>query len=119
MSYLDPKDPQAAAHVISGLFPDGWMTEQASVMLKLPEKPASVEVKLFIPADAPARHVQLLVDGQLVAEDTFAKDGGHQLAAPFQSPGPTATITVTVDKTHAVPGDLRKLGVVITGLGFR
>jgi len=119
LSYLDPKDPQAAAHVISGLFPDGWMTEQASVMLKLPEKPASVEVKLFIPADAPARHVQLLVDGQLVAEDTFAKDGGHQLAAPFQSPGPTATITVTVDKTHAVPGDLRKLGVVITGLGFR
>ena len=119
LSYLDPKDPRSAAHVIAGLFPDGWMTEQASVMLKIPEKLASVEVKLYIPPDAPARHVQLLVDGQLIAEDTFAKDGGHQLAAPFHAAGPTATVTVIVDKTHAVPGDLRKLGVVITGLGFR
>jgi hypothetical protein len=119
LSYLDPKDPLAPVHVISGLFPDGWTTDRASVMLKLPEKLASVEVKLYIPADAPARHVQLLVDGQLVAEDTFAKDGGHQLAAPFHSAGPTATVTVIVDKTHTVPGDLRKLGVLITGLGFR
>jgi hypothetical protein len=119
LSYLDPKDPLAAVHVISGLFPDGWTAEQASVMLKLPEKLASVEVKLYIPADAPARHVQLLVDGQVLAEDTFAKDGGHQLAAPFQAAGPTATVTVIVDKTHTVPGDLRKLGVLITGLGFR
>jgi hypothetical protein len=95
------------------------MADQASVMLKLPEKLASVEVKLFIPADAPARHVQLLVDGRLVAEDTFPKDGAYKLSAPFQATGPTATVTVIVDKTHSVPGDLRKLGVVITGLGFR
>ena len=70
-------------------------------------------------APSSASRVQLLVDGQLIAEDTFAKDGGHQLAAPFHAAGPTATVTVIVDKTHAVPGDLRKLGVVITGLGFR
>jgi hypothetical protein len=95
------------------------MTQQASVMLKLPEKLASVEVKLYIPADAPARHVQLLVDGQLIAEDTFPKDGAYKLSAPFKAPGPTATITIIVDKTHTVPGDQRKLGVVITGLGFR
>jgi len=63
--------------------------------------------------------VQLLVDGQLVAEDTFAKDGAYKLSAPFKAPGPTATISLIVDKTHTVPGDLRKLGVLITGLGFR
>jgi hypothetical protein len=63
--------------------------------------------------------VQLLVDGQLLAEDTFPKDGAYKLSAPFKAPGPTATITVIVDKTHTVPGDLRKLGVLITGLGFR
>jgi len=119
LSYLDPKDPRFAVHVIAGLFPDGWMTEQASVMLRLPEKPASVEVKLYIPVDAPARHVQLLVDGQLVAEDTFPKDGAYKLSAPLKASGATATITVIVDKTHTVPGDLRKLGVLITGLGFR
>jgi hypothetical protein len=119
VSYLDPKDPRAAAHVISGLFPDGWMTEQASIMLKVPDKLASVEVVLYIPADAPARHVQLLVDGQTVAQDTFPKDGSYKLSAPFQASGPTATITVIVDKTHTVAGDLRKLGVLITGVGFR
>jgi len=55
----------------------------------------------------------------LLAEDTFPKDGAYKLSAPFQSHGPTATITIIVDKTHTVPGDLRKLGVLITGLGFR
>jgi hypothetical protein len=119
LSYLDPKDPRAPLHVISGLFPDGWMTDQASVMLNVPDKVASAEVVLYIPADAPARHVQLIVDGRLLAEDSFPKDGPYKLAVPFQAPGPTATITVKVDKTHSVPGDLRKLGVVITGLGFR
>ena len=73
LSYLDPKDPKAPAHILSGLFPDGWMSERASVLLKTPEKLSSVEVVLYIPPNAPARHVQLLVDGQLIAEDTFQR----------------------------------------------
>ncbi|HEY2845283.1 MAG TPA: glycosyltransferase family 39 protein [Bryobacteraceae bacterium] len=119
LTYLDPRDPRAAAHVISGLFPDGWTSEQASVMLKLPEKPAAVEVAFYIPPDAPARRVQLLVDGQLVADETFPKDGPYKLAAPYQASGTTATVTVIIDKTHSVPGDQRKLGVLITAIGFR
>ena len=72
LSYLDPHDPQAAAHILSGLFPDAWMSERASVLLKTPEKPTSVEVVLYIPEDAPARHVQLLVDGQLGRRGDFS-----------------------------------------------
>ena len=68
---------------------------------------------------APARHVQLLVDGQLVAEETFPGPGSYKLSAPFQTSNPTATVTIAVDKTFTAPGDQRNLGVVITGIGFR
>jgi hypothetical protein len=119
LSYLNPKDSQAPAHILSGLFPDGWMSERASVLLKTPENLASVEVVLYISPDAPARHVQLLVDGQLIAEDTFPGPGQYKLTAPFQLSNPTATVTVAVDKTFTAPGDRRNLGVVITGVGFR
>lgn len=120
LSYLNPRDPQAPAHILSGLYPqDGWMSDRASVLLKSPEKAASVEVVIYIPDTAPARRVQLFVDGQMVAEDTFPKPGNYKLSAPFKPSAPTATVTVGVDKTHSAPGDLRKLGVVITGVGFR
>ena len=99
--------------------PDGWSSEHTSVLLKTPEKAASVEVVLYIPPAAPARHVQLLVDGRLIAEDTFAGAGSYKLTAPIQLSNPTATVTVAVDKTFSAPGDRRQLGVVITGLGFR
>jgi hypothetical protein len=117
LSYLDPRDPQAAAHVLSGLFPDAWMSERASILL-IP-KSAAVEATLYIPEKAPARRVQLLVDGQMVAEDTFAGPGSYKLSAPFHSSNPTATVTITVDKTFTAPGDRRQLGAVITGVGFR
>jgi hypothetical protein len=120
LSYLNPRDPQAPVHILSGLSPeDGWMSERASVLLRTSGKINAVEVVLYIPETAPARHVQLLVDGQLVAEDTFPGPGPYKLSAPFQPSNPTATVTIAVDKTHTVPGDLRKLGVVITGVGFR
>ena len=117
LSYLDPKDPKAPAHVLSGLFPDGWMGERASVLLI--SKSTAVEVVLYIPPQAPARHVQLMVNGNLVAEDTFNGPGSYKLSAPFQPSNPTATVTVVVDKTFNAPGDRRNLGVVITGIGFR
>jgi len=93
------------------------MSERASILL-IP-KSAAVEASLYIPEQAPARRVQLLVDGQVVAEDTFAGPGSYKLSAPFHSPNPTATVTITVDKTFTAPGDRRQLGAVITGVGFR
>jgi hypothetical protein len=117
LSYLDPKDSRAPVHILSGLFPDGWMSERASVLL-IP-KSAAVEVVFSIPPNAPARHVQLLVDGQVVAEDTFPGPGSYKLTAPLQFSNPTATVGITVDKTFNAPGDRRNLGVVITGIGFR
>ena len=90
-----------------------------SVLLKVPDKVTSVEVALRIHELAPARRVQLLVDGQQVAEETFPGPNSYKLAAPYQPGSPTATVTIAVDKTFSAPGDQRKLGVVIIGVGFR
>ena len=117
LSYLDPKDPQAPAHILSGLFPDGWSSDRASVLL-IP-RGSSVEVVMNIPPQSVARHVQLLVDGQVIAEDTFGGPGSYKLSAPYTPSSPAATVTVVIDKTFNAPGDRRNLGVLITGLGFR
>jgi hypothetical protein len=118
LSYLDPTDPKAAAHILSGLYPDRWMNARAAVLLKVPEQSSSLEVKLFIPENAPARHVQLLADGQLVAENTFPGPGSYTLSAPYRPVGATVTVTLTVDKTFTAPPDQRNLGIVVLGVGL-
>jgi len=118
LSYLDPRDPKAAVQFLSGMYPDGWIGAQASVLLKnLAGRPLRVEV--YIPPAAPARHVALLADGRLLAEDTFPGPGAYALAAPFQSDAASITVTLSVDRTFSVPPDQRELGVVVTGVGFR
>jgi len=119
LSYIDPTDPKAALHILSGLYADGWMTSRAAVLLKVPEKSVSLGVKLVIPENAPARHVQLLADGQLVAEETFPAPGSYSLSALYSPTAPSVTVTLTVDQTFSAPPDQRKLGVVISGVGLR
>jgi hypothetical protein len=120
LTYLDPRDPQAAAHVLSGLFLMVWMSERA---IRASEDTGKAQFRrsgVLHSAGAPQPGIcKLLVDGQLVAEETFQAPGPYKLAAPFQMANGTATVTVTVDKTHSAAGDQRKLGMVVTGLGFR
>jgi 4-amino-4-deoxy-L-arabinose transferase-like glycosyltransferase len=118
LSYLDPRDPRAAPQFLSGMYPDGWMSAQASVLLKNSSgRPLRVEV--YIPPAAPARRVSIQADGRAVAEDTFPGPGAYSLAAPFQSDAASVTVTLSVDRTFSVPPDQRQLGVIVTGLGFR
>lgn len=119
LSYLDPKDAGAAAHVLQGLYPDGWMAGEASMLLKVPEPVRSLGVAFFIPENAPARRMTLLADGKVIAEDTFPKPGAYSLSAPFKTEAKQMTIGLRVDRTHTVPPDNRALGVVITGVGFK
>jgi hypothetical protein len=119
LSYLDPRDAASRAQLVSGIYPDGWMGAQATVLLKSPGKAAPLRVEVFIPPDAPARKVQMLVGTQVIAEDTFPKPGSYALAAPYEAPSASVSVTLTVDKTHRVAGDERDLGAVVTGVGFR
>jgi hypothetical protein len=119
LSYLEARDPQSAPQIISGWFPDGWMTDQATVLLKRPVHPAPLRAVIYIHPQSPARHVRMLVDGQLAAEETFPGPGAYTLAIPASAGSAEVTVTLIVDKTFSAPGDQRKLGIMITGIGFR
>lgn len=119
LTYIDPHDPQAAPQIISGLSPDGWMAEQATVILKRPQQPSPLRVMFSIHPSSPARRLRMLVDGQLVAEETYGAPGSYALAVPMPPGTPRVVVTLTVDQTFSVPGDQRKLGVIVSRIGFR
>ncbi len=118
LTSIDPHDPNAAAQIISGLYPDRWMTDQATILLKRPEHATPLRVLLYIPLGAPARNLKMLVDGQLAAEETFARPGEFTVAIPGSDGPSQVTVTLIVDKTFTVPGDQRKLGALILKIGF-
>ncbi len=111
--------PNNADQIIGGLFPDGWMTDQATVLLKRPDRGGLLRADIFIPPAAPARKLTMTVDGQQVAEQGFARPGTFTLAVMVGDGAPAVTVTLKVDQTFSVPGDLRKLGLIVTRVGFR
>jgi hypothetical protein len=125
LGYLPMNAPEAPAQIISGLYDveSGawrWMAESAVVLLKSPAQPLPLEAVFTIPDPAPARHVELLLNGRVVASATYGGPGAYTLKSPPQAPaGETATATLTVDRTFSVSGDRRELGVVVASIGFR
>lgn len=119
LSYLDPKDPRAAAQIIAGLYPDGWMGREATVILKRPDSTAPLGVDVYVPTEAPARRIELLIDGVIAASKTFAQAGAYRLEAPLPAGEDPVTVSVRVDATHRAPPDQRDLGVVISGVGAK
>jgi len=125
LAYLPMNAPEAGGQIVSGLYDlEGgawrWMSGSAVVLLKSLTEPLPIEAVFTIPDPAPARHVELLLDGRVVASETYSTPGTYTLKSPPQSPaGPTATVTLTLDRTFSVPGDHRELGVVVSSIGFR
>ncbi|HXM40072.1 MAG TPA: hypothetical protein VN924_02405 [Bryobacteraceae bacterium] len=125
LAYLPMSAPEAANQIVSGLYAvEGgawrWMSGSAVVLLKSPAQPLPIEAVFTIPDAAPARHVELLLDGQVVASETYPGPGAYTLKSPPESPAsPTASVTLKLDRTFSVPGDHRQLGVVVSSIGFR
>ncbi|MBM3747726.1 MAG: glycosyltransferase family 39 protein [Acidobacteria bacterium] len=124
LSLLTMSAPEAENQIVSGIhqLESGrwrWMGDRAVLLLKAPPAPAPLRVTLFIPDQAPARRVTLSVDGRTVAEQLYPRPGSYTLvSAPLALSGPTATVTLTVDKTFSVPGDHRRLGLILSEVGF-
>jgi len=124
LTYLPMNAPEAAAQIVSGLYDlEGgawrWMSGSAVVLMKSPAAPQPVEATFTIPDAALARHVDLLLDGRPIASATYPGPGPYTLKSPPQMPaGPTATVTLQLDRTFTVPGDHRDLGVVVSAIGF-
>jgi hypothetical protein len=122
LSYVDMKAPEARDQIVSGIWPDDhWMSASGAIMVKSPGAAMPLGVSFYVPDNAPARHISLLLDGNEVCSTTVAAPGPGQLTcpAPILPTGATATIEVRVDKTFRAPPDERDLGVVLLGLGFR
>jgi hypothetical protein len=125
LTYLPMNAPEARDQIISGLYEveSGawrWMSGSAVVLLKSPAQPLPIEAVFTIPDAAPARHVELLLDGRVAASETYGGPGAYTLKSPPQPlAGETATVTLTVDRTFSAPGDRRELGMVVAGIGFR
>jgi hypothetical protein len=92
-----------------------WMSGKAVILLKPPAQPAPLEIRFFIPDQAPARKVTVLAGDTEVASQTYTAPGTYTLTTPSVLNG---TITIKVDKTFSVPGDQRELGIVLTQVGF-
>jgi hypothetical protein len=123
--FLPMNAPDAPRHIVSGVFElengqTRWMTGTAVLLLKSPAQPEPVQVRFYIPPQAPAREVRIYVDRQLAAEQTYAGPGSYVLtSAPIMPRGSSATVTIAVDKTFSAQGDRRELGMILIEAGFK
>jgi hypothetical protein len=117
LEYLTTNSPAAVGQIVSGIFPnDRWMSQAAIVVLKSPAVPRKVSAEFYIPPNAKARQVTLLLDGREVASHTYAGPGAYTLTSAEPLHG--STVEIRVDRTFTAPGDRRALGMVLIGVGF-
>ncbi|MFB3776119.1 MAG: glycosyltransferase family 39 protein [Bryobacteraceae bacterium] len=125
LSYLPMNAPEADQQIVSGIYQlEGdryrWMAERAVVLLKRPERPAPLEVSFYISPQSPARKVEVSLDGRVVAGTTVAGEGTYKMTSePVAAESEPVSVVITADKSFSVPGDQRRLSVILTAVGFR
>jgi len=97
-----------------------WMSQTATILLKPPDHPAPVTVRFYIPDSSPARQVSIAINDHVIASQTYPGPGTYTLSSPPIKPdGDSAKLTISVDKTFSVPGDMRQLGIILIESGFK
>ena len=122
LEYVTMAAPESKDYLVSGIWPeDHWMSASGVVVLKSPAEATPLKVAFYIPDHAPARHVTLLLDGQEVAAVTVNGPGPGELtsAGGVKPAGVAAMVEIRVDRTFSAPPDVRDLGMVLLGVGFR
>ena len=115
--YLTISAPEAAEQVVSGIFPaDRWMSQDGVVVLKSPVVPKKLRAEFYLPPNATARQVTLLLDGREVAAHNYPGPGAYTLVSDEPLQG--TTVEIRVDRTFTAPGDRRALGMVLIAVGF-
>ena len=115
--YLTISAPEAAEQVVSGIFPaDRWMSQAGVVILKSPAVPRKLRAEFYLPPNARARQVTLLLDGREVASHDYPGPGAYTLVSSEALQG--TTVEIRVDRTFTAPGDRRALGMVLIAVGF-
>ena len=61
----------------------------------------------------------LTLDGKQVAHAKYDRPGSQTITSEAIEPGSgRATVGITIDKTFSPPNDRRKLGMILTEVGF-
>jgi hypothetical protein len=124
LSDLPMNAPEAEGQIVSGIFDleagkQRWTSGTAAVMLVTPSTPQPLHADFYLPDNAPARRVTLLLDGSPVYSETLPGPGVYRLVSPPQkAAGATSMVALQLDKTFSAPGDSRQLGVVLIDLGW-
>ncbi|MBI2687528.1 MAG: hypothetical protein HYX27_14540 [Acidobacteria bacterium] len=124
LSYLRMGSAEAGSQIVSGVHELEnqqwrWMDARGVVLLKRPAAPMPVEVKIYVPEQAPGRVVTVALDGETVLTQTLPSTGSYTLTTPpFAAKGEHVQLTITIDRTFQAPNDNRHLGLVLAGAGF-
>ena len=124
LSHLRLADPAAEAHLLAGFFPsDGaawrWMGPRGAAVLLAPPGATRFELDFHIPEQAPARRVEIEIDGRIVAAESYSTTGGYVLQAPIERAEGPARVVIRATPSYSPPGDGRELAIVVNALGFQ
>jgi len=124
LSYLQMGSAEATSQIVSGVHELEnqqwrWMDGSAVLLLKRPAVAGPVEIKIYLPDQAPGRVVKVALDGQPMLSQTLAATGSHTLRTePFAAKGDDVQLTISIDKTFQAPNDNRRLGLILAAAGF-
>jgi hypothetical protein len=123
LSVLPLGAPGVDSQIVSGVYgpesgPWRWMAGEATLLLKNPGAPARLQVKLYVPDNAPARSVQFGIGSDMKTE-ALPGPGTFTFSTPVSVSGSDpVTVIIKVDKTFNAPGDSRALGIILNEVGL-
>jgi len=124
VSDLRMNDPEAEQQIVSGVFQLEnsawrWTSQTAVILLKPPVEATPLVIRFYIPDPAPARQVTLRLNNQVVATKMYASPGSYIIVTPALKPeGDSVPVSIEIDKTFSTQSDRRKLGIILTEVGF-
>jgi len=116
--------PEAITQIVSGIsdLEEGkrrWTAGTATVLLVSPADAQPLHADFYLP-DNPdaAREISVILDGRRVYSQAI--HGGMQriVTPPQKAAGAVSVVSLEVDRTFSAPGDSRKLGVSLFGIGW-
>lgn len=125
LSYLPMNAPESDAQIVSGLdrIEDNryrWMSGKSVILLKPPAVESPIDIELFLPDAATATRLSVTLDGRRIHEAQLSSKGVHKITTlPIRGEGDSAVLTLEVDRTFQIPGDIRTLGLILSAAGFR
>jgi len=134
-AYAQTNDVRVAPQFTKGWYAieDGawrWMSKESETVLKNPQTyPSQFEVRFVLPKGTVASvggpvTLTVLLNDKPLGEETYPNDGSYifQKTIPPGALGPEPVhVTLRVNKTKGpVPGgDIRELGAIVEGVGFK